>query len=227
MQQILLIEDDINLAENIKSQLMNEGYSTDVVFDGSLAEKMVLHKKFDCIVLDVNLPEINGFDLCKMIRNHHIKTPVIMLTAYGEVEDKIQGFDSGADDYLTKPFYFKELYARIKALIKRSAQPEGEKITLEDLVVDLNKKTVSRNKQLIKLTAKEFEILSVLISAGGNPVSKKEIISKAWDSSLEVNTNTIEVFVNSLRNKIDKGHAVKLIHTRMGFGYYISAGELS
>jgi DNA-binding response OmpR family regulator len=226
MFRILLIEDDINLAENITSQLINEGYSTEVVFNGALVEQVVLQQKFDCIIMDINLPGINGFALCKMIRDHHIKTPVIMLTAYGAVEDKIQGFDCGADDYLTKPFYFKELHARIKVLIKRSSQPDAEKIEIEDLVIDLNKKIVLRNKQLIKLTAKEFEILSVLISAGGNPVSKKEIISKAWDSSLDVNTNTIEVFVNSLRNKIDKGRSIKLIHTRMGFGYYISANEL-
>lgn len=225
MQNILLVEDDIHIASDLKSQLSTEGYDVEVLYDGLLAEKMILRKTFHCIILDVNIPGKNGLDVCRSIREHNIATPVLMLTAFGEVEDKVQGFESGADDYLTKPFFFKELLARIRALLKRGAQLEElpQKILIEDLVIDLTAKKVIRHGVTIKLTAREFEILSVLGQAKGNVVSKKELIQKIWGTAVQVNTNTIEVFINSLRNKIDKNHSAKLLHTRQGFGYYLSA----
>lgn len=224
MQQILIAEDDTNIASDLKQQLLNEGFEAEVVFDGLLAEKIISRKKFDCIILDINMPGKNGLEVCRAIRSQKITTPILMLTAFGEVEDKVQGFENGADDYLTKPFYFKELLARIKALLKRSThQPETARvITIHDLTIDILTKSVSRTNKAIKLTAREFEILTTLAEAQGHVVSKKDLIKKIWGTLVEVNTNTIEVFINSLRNKIDKHHETKLIHTRPGFGYFLS-----
>jgi DNA-binding response OmpR family regulator len=224
MIKILLIEDDFALAENIKKQLIEATYEVDNIYDGLLAEKIILRQTFDCIILDVNIPGKNGFELCKSIRQHNIQTPIIMLTAFGEVEDKLQGFDSGVDDYLTKPFFMKELLARIKVIIKRKGQFNNEQNTtyvIEDLVIDIQKKSIQRKEESIKLTAREFQILVLLAEAQGNPVSKKEIIQHVWGTNTDVNTNTIEVFVNTLRNKIDKNFDVKLIHTKLGFGYFL------
>jgi DNA-binding response OmpR family regulator len=225
MQNILLVEDDMHIAADLKSQLSSEGFDVEVLYDGLLAEKMIIRKPFHCIILDVNIPGKNGFDVCASIRAQNISTPVLMLTAFGEMDDKIQGFESGADDYLTKPFFFKELLARIKALLKRGVQLEEQpqKLNIEDLAIDFTSKKVARAGLTIKLTAREFEIIAVLASAKGNAVSKKELIQKIWGTAVQVNTNTIEVFINSLRNKIDKNHSVKLLHTRQGFGYYLSA----
>jgi DNA-binding response OmpR family regulator len=226
MQHILLVEDDVHIAADVKSRLTAEGFNIEVLYDGLLAEKLIVRKNFDCIILDINIPGKNGFDVCKAIRHQNIKVPVLMLTAFGEVEDKVQGFDSGADDYLTKPFYFQELLARVRALLKRSSSPgnaEAKQIVIEDLVIDPTGKKVTRNGNAIKLTAREFDILEVLAMAKGNSVSKKELIQRIWNTSVEVNTNTIEVFINSIRNKIDKNYDRKLVHTRPGFGYYVSA----
>jgi DNA-binding response OmpR family regulator len=225
MQNLLLVEDDIHIAADLKSQLLSEGFLVEVLYDGLLAEKMILRREFDCVILDVNIPGKNGFDVCASIRAQKISTPVLMLTAFGEMDDKIQGFESGADDYLTKPFFFKELLVRIKALLKRRGKLEdaAPKLVIEDLIVDLSSKKVMRNGSPIKLTAREFEIIATLVAAKGNVVSKKELIHKIWGTTVEVNTNTIEVFINSLRNKIDKNYSPKLLHTRQGFGYYVSA----
>jgi DNA-binding response OmpR family regulator len=228
MQSILLVEDDIHIAADVKARLTAEGFTIEVLYDGLLAEKLISRKPFDCIILDINLPGKNGFDVCKSMRQNNIKVPVLMLTAFGEVDDKLQGFESGADDYLTKPFYFQELLARIKALLKRSSGNDSamsEQIVIEDLVIDMHSKKVTRASNTIKLTAREFDILALLAQAKGNSVSKKELIQKIWGTSVEVNTNTIEVFINSIRNKIDKHNAPKLIHTRSGFGYYLSAKD--
>lgn len=224
-QQILVVEDDVSIAADLKTRLQAEGFLTEVIYDGLLAEKLLSRKTFDCVVLDINLPGKNGLEVCKAIREQKNNSPVIMLTAFGEVDDKVHGFESGADDYLAKPFYFKELLARIKSLIKRGPQPDqGSKtMTIEDMVIDYGAKKVSREGIPIKLTPREFQILSILLEAKGNLVSKKELINKIWDTHVQVNTNTIEVFINSIRNKVDKNFSIKLIHTRPGFGYYISA----
>lgn len=224
-QQILIVEDDAHIASDLKSRLEAEGFIAEVVYDGLLAEKIFTRKKFDCLILDINIPGKNGLELCKALREQQISTPVLMLTAFGEVEDKVAGFESGADDYLTKPFFFKELLARIKALLKRSAHlnHQEQRLQIEDLIIDLADKRVTRNHQPIRLTPREFQILSVLAKAHGNSVSKKELIMRIWNTQVEVSTNTIEVFINSIRNKVDKNHAVKLVHTRPGYGYYLSA----
>ncbi len=222
--QILVVEDDVNIAADLKTRLLAEGFLVEVVYDGLLAEKMLSRNAYDCVVLDINLPGKNGLEVCKSLRAQKNNSPVIMLTAFGEVDDKVLGFESGADDYLTKPFYFKELLARIKTLIKRRPQQSqiSHSITIEDLTIDFASKKVSRAGVFVKLTPREFEILSILVEAKGNLVSKKDLIKKIWNTQVEVNTNTIEVFINSIRNKIDKNSPVKLIHTRPGFGYYLS-----
>lgn len=225
MLQILIAEDDVNIAADLKSRLQQEGFEAEVVFDGTLAEKIIARKSFDCIILDINMPGKNGLEVCKSLREQKITTPVLMLTAFGEVEDKVLGFESGADDYLTKPFFFKELLMRIKALVKRGPRHDevSELITLHNLVINVSSKKVTRADVPLKLTAREFEILTTLAAAKGDAVSKKDLIRKIWGTLVQVNTNTIEVFINSLRNKVDKNHEVKLIHTRPGFGYFLSA----
>ncbi len=223
MQTILLVEDDQQLSSDIKAQLVGEGLNVEAVYDGLLAEKLIVRHKFDCIILDVNIPGKSGYEVCKSIRQQNIKTPVIILTAFGEIDDKLEGFNCGADDYLTKPFYFKELLARIKVFLRRQENnDEQQHIIIADLMIDLNKKSISRNAEQVKLTPREYDIVLMLAKAKGNPVSKKDIIKNIWGTTMEVNTNTIEVFINLIRNKIDKNQSVKLIHTRPGFGYYIS-----
>ena len=223
-KKILLVEDDVKLSNDIKRQLVFEGYEVDTAFDGVLGERLILRNKYDCLLLDINMPGKNGYDLAGSVRKMQKTTPIILLTAFGEIEDKLQGFDCGADDYVTKPFYFKELLARIKVAVKRSEHSgiENKSIVIADLVIDLEKKLVYRNGIPIKLTAREFLLLKILAEAQGNPVSKKELIKTVWGASFEFNTNTIEVFINLLRNKIDKNFLPKLIKTRSGFGYYLS-----
>ncbi len=223
-KKILLVEDDVKLSNDIKRQLVFEGYEVDTAFDGVLGERLILRNKYDCLLLDINMPGKNGYDLAGSVRKMQKTTPIILLTAFGEIEDKLQGFECGADDYVTKPFYFKELLARIKVAVKRSEHSgiENKNIVIADLVIDLEKKLVYRNGTPIKLTAREFLLLKILAEAQGNPVSKKELIKTVWGASFEFNTNTIEVFINLLRNKIDKKFSPKLIKTRSGFGYYLS-----
>lgn len=221
--KILLVEDDVQLTNDLKHQLQAERFEVDSAFDGQIAEKLVVRNKYDCILLDINIPGINGYDLAKSIREKQINAPIIMLTAFGELEDKLHGFETGADDYITKPFYFKELLARIKVFIKRSEQlaKDEDLVVIDDLVIDQRKRQVTRNGNTIKLTAREYELLTILAEAKGTPVSKRELLSKVWGTSFEANTNTIEVFINLLRNKIDKNFDEKLIKTRTGFGYYL------
>lgn len=221
---ILLVEDDANLLNDIRQQFEKQGFKVEAVFDGLLAERMVDRHTFDCLILDVNIPGKNGFELCKEFRTKGIKTPILLLTAFADIDDKLEGFNAGADDYLTKPFFFQELLARVKSLVKRG-EIKGEETNLlvADLVIDPNQKLVSRAGESKKLTPREFEILLLMARAKGKPVSKKELIKEVWGTAVEVNTNTIEVFINLLRSKIDKGFDQKLIHTRLGFGYYLSA----
>jgi DNA-binding response OmpR family regulator len=221
--RILLVEDDVNLSEDLKKQLLLERYEVETAFDGLIAERLIARTAYDCILIDVNIPGKNGYELVKSIRSREISTPVIMITAFGEIDDKMQGFNSGADDYITKPFFFKELLARIKVFLRRSLHynRDTELLHIEDLQINIPKREVSRMGNPIRLTAREFELLLILAESGGNPVSKKELISKVWGTTFQANTNTIEVFINFLRTKIDKPFDLKLIKTRIGFGYYL------
>ncbi|MGV7105948.1 response regulator transcription factor [Flavobacterium sp. U410] len=223
--KILLVEDDPTLNKNIGEVLQAEGFSVEVVYDGILAEKLLKNNTFDVVVLDVNLPGKNGFEVCKSFRLWNTETPVLLLTAFDDIEDKVQGYDAGADDYLTKPFLMRELILRLNALAKRKANLSKEnqetKIFFDDIVIDLQSKTVFRNSVAIELTLREYQILVKLIEANGDFVSKTDLIETIWGKSFDANTNTIEVYINFLRKKIDKPFDKNTIKTKVGFGYYL------
>jgi two-component system, OmpR family, copper resistance phosphate regulon response regulator CusR len=219
--KILLVEDDTKISSFVKLGLEDADHNVTVAYDSTMAEKIVFNKPFDVIILDVIIPGINGLELCKKIRNNNIKTPVIMLTSLDTLEDKIAGFDCGADDYLVKPFNFKELLARIKALDRRHSESLITPMRkIADLEIDSITKKVKRNDKEIKLTAKEFAILELLVSSAGKVFDRMEIAEKIWGFSFS-GTNLIDVHINSLRNKIDKDFSPKLIHTLVGFGYVL------
>lgn len=223
---ILLVEDDSTLNSNIREYLQQEAFEVEVVFDGQLAEKLMKKKRFDCIILDVNLPYKNGYELCREFRTYNQSTPVLMLTAFDELEDKVKGYDCGADDYLTKPFYMKELAMRVHSLIKRNnpgTMPDNnEVITVEDIVINQRSKTVKRSDTEIVLTPREYQILLKLALAKGQLVDKQELVKEIWGGSFDANTNTIEVYINFLRKKIDKPFDKQLIKTKIGYGYYLN-----
>ncbi|MEN9489043.1 MAG: hypothetical protein RL494_1308 [Bacteroidota bacterium] len=219
---ILIIEDDHTLNQNISEALQAEAMNVTSLYDGLLAERTLKRNIFDCVIMDINLPGKNGFDLCKDFRQYNTKTPVIMLTAFAELDDKVQGFNCGADDYLTKPFYMRELLLRIHSLIKRSntTTTQNTIITVDDIVIDTKTKSVTRQGQSISLTPREYQILMKLIENKGELVSKKDLIKEIWGNILEANTNTIEVYINFLRNKIEKPFEKQNIKTKVGYGYY-------
>ncbi len=222
--KILLIEDEIKLSQIIREELSANDFLVDVAFDGFSAEKLFNLNTYSIILLDISLPVKNGFELCKLFRASNSKVPIIMLTAFGEVQDKVDAFALGADDYLVKPFHFDELLARIKVFIKRSEGEPQEKeqiVTIGDLIINHKSKSVFRAGQEIPLTAKEFALLNLLVNNRGTVISKQEILEKVWDLNFDTGTNTIEVYISFLRNKIDKPFEEKLIQTKSGFGYYI------
>lgn len=221
--KILIIEDEPKVAGFIKKGLEEYGYQADIAFDGMSGKKMALSQNFDLIILDVNLPQLNGYELCKEIRKNKMNLPVLMLTALGTTEDKLEGFDSGTDDYLLKPFEFSELLARIKALLKRS-KPENQQtaiLKIADLELNLDNKTVKRANKKIELTAKEFSLLEYLIRNKNKVISRTDIAEKIWEITFDTGTNVIDVYINFLRKKIDKNFSPKLIHTQIGMGYIL------
>jgi two-component system, OmpR family, copper resistance phosphate regulon response regulator CusR len=222
--KILLVEDEPKVADFIKKGLEEQGFDIQVAFDGQIGERLALKEVFDLMIIDVILPYINGFELCKRIREKGIDTPVLMLTALGTMEDKIAGFDAGTDDYLVKPFEFAELLARIKALTKRRSGlvQTSNGITVGDLHLDLDKKMARRGDKNIELTSKEFTLLEFLMKNSGKVVSRAEIAEKVWEITFDTGTNIIDVYINILRKKIDKDFEPKLIQTRIGMGYSIN-----
>ncbi len=221
--KILLVEDEPKLSQVIKEELVSQGYDTDIAKDGLIAEQLFNEHAYALVLLDINIPHKNGLELCKEFRRINKKIPIIVLSALGEINDKVDAFSFGADDYIVKPFHFDELFARIKVFLKRTegAIEEVEKIIINDLVIDISKKTVTRGGELIPLTAKEFALLVLLSKNRGKVISKQEIMKKVWDLSFDTGTNTIEVYISFLRNKLDKPFNDKLIHTKPGFGYFI------
>ena len=219
--KILIIEDEPKVSSFIKKGLEEQGYETHSVYDGQMGKSVAINQYFDIVLLDIIIPYINGIDLCRQIKEAKPNLPVLMLTALGTTEDKVSGFDAGADDYLVKPFEFRELLARIKALTKRSSGITETSKTLKvaDLELNLDKKTARRNEKTIKLTAKEFALLEYFMRNKGRVVSRVDIVEKVWDIHFDTGTNVVDVYVNILRNKIDKDFPVKLIHTRIGMGY--------
>ena len=221
--KILLVEDEPKLSQVIKEELDRKGYETIVAVNGKEAEDLFNKTTFSLILLDVNLPYKNGLTLCKQFRTVDKKVPIIMLTAIGEIHDKVKAFAIGADDYIVKPFYFDELFARVNVFIKRSETQMGGggSLIVDDLVINLDNKTVKRGDIPIELTVKEYLLLILLCRNRGKIISKKEIMESVWDVSFETGTNTIEVYISFLRNKIDKPFANKLIFTKPGFGYFV------
>jgi two-component system, OmpR family, copper resistance phosphate regulon response regulator CusR len=221
--RILVIEDEPKVAAFIKMGLEEYGYEIENAYDGMTGKSFSLTKKFDLIVLDINLPEINGFQLCKIIRENNIQIPIIMLTALGRMEDKLQGFEFGADDYILKPFEFKELLARIKVLLKRSRTlPVSDGvIKIADLIINLDAKTISRSGVEIELRTKEYTLLEYMAINKGKVLKRSELIEKVWGADLDINSNVVDVYINFLRNKMDKDFTPQLIHTRVGLGYVL------
>lgn len=221
--RILLAEDEPKLGQIIQEELTSQGYQIDVAYDGLVAETLFAQHSYALVLLDVNLPYKNGLALCKEFRQAKKNMPIIMLTALGEIQDKMDAFNLGADDYIVKPFHFNELFARIKVFLKRaeSSNELTEKIIVADLEIDLLDKTVKKANTFINLTAKEFALLVLLAKSKGKVISKQEILEKVWGISFDTGTNTIEVYISFLRNKLDKPFESKLIHTKPGFGYYL------
>ncbi len=219
--KILIVEDERKVASFIKKGLEENNYDTEVAFDGFLAEKVAQLSKFDLFILDIIIPGINGIDLCKKLKTLYPNVPVLMLTALGTTDNKITGFDAGASDYLVKPFEFRELLARVKVLIRKPDHlPETTDVLVAgDLELDLEKKVVRRGNSSIDLTAKEFSLLEYFMRNKGRVLSRQDIAEKVWDVNFDFGTNVVDVYVNFLRKKIDKGFDKKMIHTRVGFGY--------
>lgn len=219
--KILIVEDEPKVAAFLKQGLEEQGYETDLVFDGQMGRNLALKNNYNVILLDVIIPYINGIELCKQIKAAKPNIPILMLTALGTTEDKITGFDAGADDYLLKPFEFRELLARIKALTKRTSGllETSARLKVADLELDLDKKTALRGGRNIELTAKEFALLEYFMRNSGRVLSRKDIADKVWDINFDTGTNVVDVYINILRKKIDKNFNNKLIHTRIGMGY--------
>jgi two-component system copper resistance phosphate regulon response regulator CusR len=228
-QTILLVEDDKKIADTVKSGLSEHGYTVSTAYDGLDAKELIENNKYDLIILDINLPSINGYELCTMIREKDKMTPIVLLTALNLTENKVQGLELGADDYIAKPFEFRELVARIRALLRRIETreiPGEEKILkIANLELNLDSKEVKRDNQKISLTAKEFQLLEYFLRNRGKVVSRADIAKSVWDINFDTQTNVIDVYINFLRKKIDKQFTPKLIHTHVGIGYVLKAEE--
>ncbi|MBN8720690.1 MAG: response regulator transcription factor [Sediminibacterium magnilacihabitans] len=223
-RKLLIVEDEKKIANALKKGLSENGYHVEMAFDGLIGRKLFLSHSYDLVILDINLPGLNGYELCKTIRNHNQQVPVIMLTALSSTEDKIEGFDAGADDYVIKPFEFKELLVRIRALLKRTMYqqlPTGNILKVGGLEMNLDTKEVKREGQQILLTAKEFQLLEYFMRNRNRVLSRADIAESVWDIDFDTKTNVIDVYVNYLRNKIDKHFSTRLIHTQVGMGYIL------
>jgi len=225
--KILIVEDEQRLAELLRKQFEDSGYLADIATDGYIGKALIEKNTYHIVILDINLPLINGYDLCKEIRKTNKNIPIIMLTAFSTAENKIAGFEVGADDYIVKPFDFRELLARVNVFLRRQATTDmtGDKLEIADLKMDLYTKIVTRSNKKIELTAKEFLLLETFLKNKNKLLTRDYIIEKVWGIDFDPNTNIIDVYVNYLRKKIDKDFEPKLIHTRFGFGFYCSDEE--
>ncbi len=219
--KILLIEDEKKISNFIKKGLEEENYLVDTAFNGKDGFEIAVSAPYDLIIMDLMLPYINGFDLCKKLRESGVNTPILMLTVRDSVEDKVKGLDSGADDYLTKPFAFEELLARIRALLRKRNIVEKTILKIDDLEMDLISHKVKRGGKEINLTSKEYALLEYLLRNKGKIVTRTMIYQNVWDIGFDTETNVIDVFVNYLRKKIDGNGSKKLIHTIRGKGYML------
>ncbi len=223
--KVLVVEDEQQVSNFIKQGLEEQEFEVDVAFDGHIAKRLFMSRDYNVILLDIIIPGINGFELCRIIKETKPDVPVLMLTTLGMTEDKIAGFEAGADDYLLKPFEFVELIARLKALARRgkiATVTQGPVLRYEDLQLDLAKKTATRDGKMIRLSAKEFALLEYFLRNAGRVIPRAELAEKIWDLKFETGTNVVEVYINMLRNKIDRDFSDKLLHTRIGMGYVLT-----
>ena len=224
--KILLIEDERKTIQYIKKGLEENDYVVDTAEDGVSGRNLAFRNEYNLIITDVILPELNGRDLCRQLREAKIETPILMLTALVETDDVVEGLDSGADDYLAKPFEFKELLARIRSLTKRqSKQVNDNQLRIADLVLDINRKSVIRAGKKIYLTSKEFSLLEYFLRNQDRVIPRAELSKHVWKVDFDTGTNMVEVYVNYLRKKIDKDFGSKLIHTQFGMGYILKEAE--
>ena len=222
--KILLVEDEKKIAETLRKGLTEQHYEVDVAYDGGTGKKLFDTNSYDLAILDINLPVMNGYELARHIRSYNEEILVIMLTAMNTTEDKIEGFEAGADDYIVKPFDFQELLVRIRALLKRLHHQPGAGtniLKVGDLVMNLDSKEVTREGRTIPLTAKEFQLLEYFIRNKNKVVSRIDIAMNVWDIDFDTKTNVIDVYVNFLRKKIEKDFSSKLIYTQVGMGYVL------
>ena len=221
---ILIVEDEKKIADTLRFGLSELGYQVEVAYDGTLGYRLFNAREFNLVILDINLPGMNGYELCKAIRSTNQHVPILMLTSMIALNDKIEGYESGADDYMVKPFEFKELLLKTRVLLKRTMNqslPVGNILRASDLELNLDSKEVKRNSQIINLTAKEFQLLEYLLRNKNRLVSRADIAINVWDVDFETNTNVIDVYISYLRNKIDKNFEHKLIQTQVGMGYIL------
>lgn len=223
-RKILIVEDEQKIADTLKLGLTENGFYVEVAYDGNIGYKLFQSHNYNLIVLDINLPGINGYDFCKMVRAQNAEIPIIMLTALSSLGDKIDGYDAGADDYLIKPFEFRELMMKIRVLLKRTMHqniPVGTILRAADLEMNLDSKEVKRENTVINLTAKEFQLLEYLLRNKNRLVSRADIAINVWNIDFDTNTNVIDVYINYVRNKVDKPFEHKLIQTHVGTGYIL------
>jgi len=222
--RILLVEDEVRIADTLRLGLSENGYEVEVAYDGQIGWRMFQSKRFNLLIVDINLPSITGYELTKMVRAQNENIPVIMLTALSSLDDKIEGYDAGADDYIIKPFEFRELLMKIRVLMRRTADvqaPVGNMLRADDLQMNLDTKEVKRDDTAVHLTAKEFQLLEYLLRNKNRVVSRADIAINVWDIDFDTNTNIIDVYINYVRNKIDKPFPKKLIQTQVGMGYML------
>jgi two-component system copper resistance phosphate regulon response regulator CusR len=219
--RILIVEDERKIADAIARALELQSYAVDVAYDGAIGLDLALGEEFDLIILDVMLPGIDGLVVCKKIRNQGIHTPILMLTAKGQTSDKVRGLDIGADDYMVKPFSFEELFARVRALIRRPKKTHDSVLRIKDLSLDPNNFTVKRGEKTINLSTKEFGLLEYLMRNNNRVLSREQIVAHVWNYDADILPNTVEVHMKHLRDKIDSRSTITLIKTIRGRGYTI------
>ncbi|MGF7215248.1 two-component system copper resistance phosphate regulon response regulator CusR [Spirosoma lacussanchae] len=219
--RILLVEDEERVVSFIRKGISAEGYDVDVAYDGRTGLSLFRKDSYDIIILDVNLPQINGFELCRLIRTENEAVPVLMLTALDSLADKADGFNAGADDYLAKPFEFQELLLRLRALTRRNGPKPKQVLRLADLELNLDTKTVTRAGKRIDLTTREYALMEYLMLNKGKIISRVDISERVWNLNFDSNTNVIDVYISYLRKKIDKDFSPRLLHTIVGMGYVL------
>ncbi|GAB2606578.1 response regulator [Spirosoma areae] len=222
--KILLVEDEERLASFIRKGMSAEGYEVEIAYDGRIGLSLFRRDVYDIILLDVNLPQMNGFELCRLIRSENEAVPVLMLTALDSLADKSDGFNAGADDYLAKPFEFQELLLRVRALTRRNGSRQKQVLRLADLELNLDGKTVTRAGKRIDLTTREYALIEYLMLNKGKIISRVDISERVWSLNFDSSTNIIDVYISYLRKKIDKDFSPKLLHTIVGMGYVLREG---